>query len=71
MMITNSCFYLRVYLVHICFNVILGARHSIVFESNTVAEVVEGEEDNTEYLLSCDIADVESFDDIPGYNGQY
>ena len=29
-------------------------------------EVLKGEEDDTQYLSSCDISDVESFDDMPG-----
>ena len=41
----------------------LVARHNIVFESDTVLEVLKGDEDNTEYPLSCDIVDVESSDD--------
>lgn len=48
---------------------VLVARHRIVFESDTVVELLEGEEDDTEYESSCDIVDVESFDNMPGYNG--
>ena len=47
----------------------LVARHNIVFESDTVMEVLEGDEDDIELLSSCDTVDVESCDDMPGYKG--
>ena len=49
----------------------LVAKHNIVFESDTVVEVLEGDEVDTEWLSSCDIVNVELCDDMPGYKGHY